>query len=350
MSLQNVAAVVHGAGDMRVDEVATPEPGENEVLLSMGSVGICGSDIKYWSYGQCGRFKLTNPMVIGHEGSGTVVKLGPGVKNLSIGDRVAIEPGVPCRTCDICKEGRYNLCREMKFCATPPVDGNLMKYYVHAADFCFRLPDHVSLDEGAFLEPLSVSVYGCERGGVRCGSRVLICGAGPVGILSMMVAKALGASSVCMTDIDEHRLQVAKEMGASHIVKVTTKDALELANQVVEVLGDEPHVTLECSGSDQSLSTGIYATRPGGTVVLIGRGSLTPEIPIVVAATKEVDIKGVFRYANCYPKALSLITSGKVDVKPLITHHFTLQDSVKAFETASSKEAKAIKVMIHCNS
>ncbi|XP_013401083.1 sorbitol dehydrogenase-like [Lingula anatina] len=348
MAARNLAAVLHGKDDLRLEEIAVPEPGENEVQLSMGSVGICGSDIKYWAYGQCGRFKLTDPMIIGHEGSGVVTKVGPGVKHLAVGDRVAIEPGVPCRTCELCKEGKYNLCPEVRFCATPPIDGNLSRFYVHAADFCFKLPDTLSMEEGAMVEPLAVCVYGCQRGGVTLGSRVLICGAGPVGIMAMMVAKALGASAVCITDIDNTRLSAARSLGADHVLKVTTGDCEALAGVIQDTLGCHPHVTLECSGSDQSLTTGIHATRPGGSVVLIGRGSMQPAIPIVLAATKEVDIKGVFRYANCYPKAISLLESGKVDVKPLITHRFNLMDSVKAFEAAKDRNSGAIKVMINC--
>lgn len=345
----NIAAVLHGPLDVRFEKLPVPELGQNEVLLSMGSVGICGSDIKYWMTGKCGRFSVDSPMVMGHEAAGTVVRIGAGVKNLKEGDRVAVEPGVPCRTCYLCKTGRYNLCKDVFFCATPPDNGNMCKFYKHPADFCYKLPDHVSLDEGAMLEPLAVAVYSCKRGQVGPGSYVLICGAGPVGILAMMVAKQMGASAILLTDISEHRLSVAKSLGADHVIKVSTNDPKKLANQIEATMGRQPDVSIECSAVDFSFRTAIYATYPGGNIVMVGRGSFDVTIPYTVAATKEVDIKGIFRYANCYPAALDFVSSGAVNVKPLITHHFPLHEAVEAFETAKSPSSNAMKVMIHCD-
>ncbi|KAL4239697.1 hypothetical protein ACF0H5_000501 [Mactra antiquata] len=348
MSDINTAAVLHGPLDVRFENIKIPDLGENDVLLRMGSVGICGSDLKYWKLGKCGRFTIETPMVMGHEAAGTVVKLGTKVKNLKIGDRVAIEPGVPCRMCDLCKTGKYNLCKDIFFCATPPDDGNMCQFYKHPADFCFKLPDNMSLDDGAMLEPLAVAVYSCKRGQVQPGSRVLICGAGPVGILAMQVAKNMGAASVLLTDIDDHRLSTAKTMGADYILKVNTDDPKLLAEQITTIMGEEPNVSIECSGVDFSFRTAIHATYPGGSIVMVGRGSFDVTIPYTIAATKEVDIKGIFRYANCYPAALAYVSSGVIDVKSLISHHFSVSEVVKAFETASTPQCKAIKVMIHC--
>ncbi|XP_060559810.1 sorbitol dehydrogenase-like [Ruditapes philippinarum] len=349
MSEENLAAVLHGPLDVRFEKISVPEPGHNEVLLSMGSVGICGSDIKYWQTGKCGRFTVEAPMVMGHEAAGTVVKVGPGVQSLKVGDRVAIEPGVPCRICHLCKTGRYNLCKDVFFCATPPDHGNMCKFYKHPADFCFKLPDHVSLDEGAMLEPLAVALYSCKRGNVGPGSRVLICGAGPVGILAMMVAKQMGAASVLLTDISDNRLSVAKSLGANHVIKVNTDDPKELANQIEATMGCQPDVSIECSAVDFSFRTAIYATYPGGSIVMVGRGSFDVTIPYTIAATKEVDIKGLFRYANCYPAALDFVATGAIDVKSLVTHHFPLLETVEAFKTAKSPSSNAMKVIIHCD-
>ncbi|XP_077977367.1 sorbitol dehydrogenase-like [Glandiceps talaboti] len=343
---ENLSAVVFGDGGIKIETRAIPIPSENEVLLAIHQVGICGSDIKYWSHGKCGRHVMKTPMVIGHEASGIVLQLGQKVKHLQVGDRVAIEPGVPCRLCKICKGGRYNLCPNVMFCATPPVDGNLCRYYVHAADFCFKLPSNLSLEEGAMVEPLAVAVYGCERGSVGLGTNVLICGAGPVGLLVLMTAKSLGAATVAITDIDQNRLAVAMEMGADHTILIDTKDNRQSAEKIVDIMGCSPDVTIECSGSNDSVSIGIYATSPGGSVILIGRGTLEVQVPLVEAATKEVDIKGVFRYANCYPKAISMLSTGSLDVKPLITHRFTLDQSLDAFKTAIDRTSNAIKVMI----
>ena len=346
----NTGMVLHGKMDMRLQSLPVPELKGNDVLLRMSSVGICGSDIKYWTHGYCGMFTLKSPMVLGHEASGTVVKLGPDVKHLHVGDRVAVEPGVSCRRCRICFAGRYNLCPAMRFCATPPVDGNICGLFAHPEDFCFKLPDHVTDDEGALMEPLAVAVHACRRGGVKSGHRVLVCGAGPVGILCMWVAKELGALAVLVTDIDDFRLDYAKSQGADQVVNVLNKSEPDVAKEVSQLLGDRPDVTIECSGSDFSMRLGIHATFPGGAVVQVGRGTPAPETPLNMAATKEVDIKGVFRYANCYPQAVQLVSSGRLPrLASLVTHHFKMADTEKAFDTARSRDAKAIKVMIHCD-
>ncbi|XP_076109945.1 sorbitol dehydrogenase-like [Mytilus galloprovincialis] len=349
MAVKNLAAVLHGPLDIRLEDREIPKLGFNDVLLRIGSVGICGSDIKYWKYGKCGIFNLEKPMVMGHEASGTVVQIGPGVKHLKVGDRAAIEPGVPCRTCRLCKSGKYNLCKDIFFCATPPDDGSICRFYKHAADFCFRLPDNVSLEEGALLEPLSVAVYACQRGDVTLGSSVLICGAGPVGILTLLVAKQMGASCVVITDIDEERLNFARLKGADHAIKVNTTDSKEFADFVIDKVGFQPDATIECSGTDFSFSMGIHATYPGGSVVMVGRCQGNTSIPYNVAATKQVDIKGLFRYVNCYPTALEMVESGRIDLKDFVTHRFDMTETVKAFETVDDKAMKAIKVIINCN-
>ncbi|XP_078589218.1 sorbitol dehydrogenase-like [Branchiostoma floridae x Branchiostoma japonicum] len=343
----NISAVLLEKGNLKLEERPIPKPGKNEVQIAMHSVGICGSDVHYWVHGAIGDFVVRAPMILGHEASGTVSEVGEGVTHLKVGDRVAIEPGVPCRFCDYCKGGRYNLCHEMQFCATPPVDGSLARYYVHAADFCFKLPDHVSYEEGALLEPLSVGVHACRRAGVTIGSKVLVCGAGPIGLVCLLVAKAMGAAQVAITDIDTKRLEVAKQMGADFPVHVTTRDGREVADQVVRTLGCNPDVTVECSGAEPSVQTGIFATKSGGVLVLVGLGPPTINIPIVNAAVREVDIRGIFRYANCYPTALSMVASGQVNVKPLVTHRFSLEQTLEAFE--ASKKGEGIKVMIHCD-
>eukprot|EP00058_Branchiostoma_floridae_P018735 XP_002604224.1 hypothetical protein BRAFLDRAFT_120381 [Branchiostoma floridae] len=316
----NLSAVLYAKDDLRLEHRDIKLPGENEVQIAMCSVGICGSDVKYWTHGKCGRFVLEEPMVMGHESSGTVVAVGAGVTHLAKGDRVAIEPGVPCRTCRVCKEGRYNLCADMEFCATPPVHGSLCKLYNHAADFCYKLPDHVSFEEGAMLEPLSVAVYTCQRGEVKVGSKVLIFGAGPIGLLCLLVAKTRGASSVAITDIDDYRLAVAKEYGADHVIKVSTNDSQALAQTIAAEMRGQPDVSLECSGVDSSFVTAIHATRSGGVVVLVGRGSLNVDVPIVNAAVREVDIRGVFRYCNKWVNVLCALMSAFVPISRILEH------------------------------
>jgi L-iditol 2-dehydrogenase len=342
---ENIALVLHKIDDLRLEPFPVNEPQDGEVLLEMQSVGICGSDVHYWKRGCIGDFIVRAPMVLGHESSGKVLKVGPNVKNLKEGDRVTIEPGVPCRRCDFCKGGRYNLCPDIVFLATPPVHGSIARYHTHAADFCFKLPDHVSYEEGAFCEPLSVGVHACRRAGVGIGAKVLITGAGPIGLVSMLAAKAMGADSIIMTDISQSRLDFAKQIGATYVL-LADNDSQVTAKRVVETLGYQPNISIECSGAESSIQTTFYATVSGGVVVLVGLGRPLASLPIVNAAVREIDIRGVFRYANCYPAALSLIASGRIDVKPLITHRYTINESVQAFEMAES--GQAIKVMIQC--
>lgn len=315
----------------------------------MDSVGICGSDVHYLVHGRIGDFILEAPMIIGHESSGVVHQIGKSVKNLKVGDRVAIEPGVPCRYCDDCKHGKYNLCPDMIFCATPPVHGNLTRYYAHAADFCFKLPDHVTMEEGALLEPLSVGIHACRRANVGLGKKIVILGAGPIGLSSLISAKSMGAEEILITDLVPDRLDLAKELGASQTL-VVPKEANEkdLVALVHKKLGGAPDIAIDCSGAQATNRLAILATRPGGCVVIVGCGPPEVTVPLITGLTREIDIRGVFRYCNDYPAALALVTGGKIDVKKLITHHFDITQTKEAFDTARYNRDGAIKVMIHC--
>jgi L-iditol 2-dehydrogenase len=334
----------------------------------MEVVGICGSDVHYLVSGKIGPFVVKGPMVIGlylrsyvlyaynrnpnlgHEASGTVLEVGKDVKNLKPGDRVAIEPGITCRLCPDCKNGNYHLCRDMIFCATPPVDGNLTRYYVHDADFCHKLPDNMDLEEGALMEPLSVGVHACKRAGVRVGSVVLVLGAGPIGLVSMLTAKAMGASKVIITDLVDHRLKKARELGADFTLRIhksmTEDDIIKI---IKTKLGQDPTVTLECTGAEQCVRVAVQVTRSGGVVILVGLGKFEMTVPLAGALVREVNIRGVFRYNNDYPIAIELVKTGKVNVKPLVTHHYTIEDTLKAFNTAKTGEGNPIKVLIHAN-
>ena len=343
----NLSLVLYGIDDMRLEQRPIPKPEKNEVLLSMHSVGICGSDVHYLKNGRIGNFIVEKPMVLGHEASGIVTEVGGDVTHLQKGDRVAIEPGVPCRICDFCKSGRYNLCADIFFCATPPDDGSLCRYYKHAADFCCKLPDHVSCEEGALLEPLSVGVHACRRAGITMGDKVLILGAGPIGLVSLLVAKAAGASKVAITDLDENRLKMASQLGADEVFQIKSCDGKVVAEEIKKSFG-QPIRTIECSGAESSIQTGIFVTKSGGVLVVVGMGKAEVTVPLIDALVREVDIRGIFRYANCYQTALELVASGKLDVKPLITHRFKLEQSHDAFNASGSSKSGAIKVMISC--
>ncbi|CAJ0582587.1 unnamed protein product, partial [Mesorhabditis spiculigera] len=342
----NLSAVLHAKDDLRMEQKPIPSPGPKQLLVKIHTVGICGSDVHYWTHGAIGPFVVKAPMVVGHETSGIVAEVGSDVQGFSVGDRIALEPGSPCRGCEHCKIGQYNLCPEMRFFATPPIDGTLTRYAVHDADFCFKLPDHVTFEEGALLEPLSVAVHTVKRSGLRIGQKALILGSGPIGILTLLTAKAAGASEVLVTDIDDGRLALAKKLGADHVVNVRGKSVDSAKQEIISLLRQRPHVSMECTGVATSIETAINATVSGGCIVLVGLGADRVELPMVEAATREIDIRGIFRYANCYPTALELVASKRVDLTPLTRAHYTLEETEEAFKRA--QKADVIKVFINC--
>ncbi|XP_044742437.1 sorbitol dehydrogenase-like [Chrysoperla carnea] len=344
-TIDNLTAVLHKKGDMRLEQRPIPVPKDNEVLVRIESVGICGTDVHLLAHGSVAGFIVEKPTVVGHEASGIVDKIGKNVKNLKPGDRVAIEPGVPCRTCTFCKTGKYNICPDLKLCSIPPTNGNLTRYYTHAADFCHKIPDNVSLDEAAVLEPLSVAVHACRRGNIQVGDIVLILGAGPIGLVTLLAAKAMGALNIVVVDIIDKKLEKAKELGATHIIN--SKINTNVKRHLLELLNDLPNKTMDCVGAEATIRLGIEVTRPGGSLVGIGLAADEVKIPIAYAFSREINIIGVFAYCHDYPIALELVASGNVNVKPLITHHYNLEETLEAFETARTGRGNAIKVLIH---
>ncbi|ADI15993.1 NAD(P)-dependent alcohol dehydrogenase [Truepera radiovictrix] len=338
------AAVLHRARDLRLEEVPTPAYGSDDVLVRIKSVGICGSDVHYWRTGHIGDFVVKAPMILGHEVAGVVAAVGANVSALKVGDRVALEPGVPCRRCEWCKTGRYNLCPDVRFFATPPVDGALAEYAVSPADFAYKLPDALSLDAAALIEPLSVGIHACRRGGLTAGQSVFIAGAGPIGLTSLVAARAAGATEVVISDVRPHRLEVARKMGASH-----TFDAREdaLAHVMEVTSGRGVDLAIECAGAEAALVSCLKAAKRGGTVVVVGLGDAADyTLPMVELAVKELDVKGIFRYVYTYPAAINLLASGRADVEAMITHRFPLDDLLTAFAYAEEGTDGAVKVMV----
>lgn len=296
-------------------------------------------------------------MVLGHESSGVVAEVGKRVKDLKPGDRVAMEPGVPCRRCSYCRGGDYHLCGNMFFAATPPDDGTLAKYYINAADFCYKVPDSMSLEEAAMVEPVSVACAVCTTADLRGSQTVLIMGSGPIGVLCAAVARQWGAGRVIVVDIVEARLEVAKSYGAdaTHVpprpeLGVEPMDHAEVtaAKMNAELgLGDGPDVVLECSGAEPCVQLGIFAARKGGTFVQAGMGKEIVAFPITTVCTKGLVIKGSIRYRpRSYPAAIDLISSGKIDVKRLVTNRFKFEQAEEAFELVHAGRQDVFKVMI----
>ncbi|KAL6541782.1 hypothetical protein OROGR_011268 [Orobanche gracilis] len=346
----NMAAWLLGVNNLKIQPFKLPPVGPHDARIRMKAVGICGSDVHYLKEMKLADFVVKEPMVIGHESAGIIEEVGSEVKHLVPGDRVAIEPGISCWRCTLCKEGQYNLCPDMKFFATPPVHGSLANQIVHPADLCFKLPDNVSLEDGAMCEPLSVGIHACRRSGVGPEKNVLVMGAGPIGLVTMLAARAFGSPRIVIVDVDDQRLSVAKELGANKTIKVSTNinDVNAEVEQIKEAMGAEVDITFDCAGFNKTMSTALRVTSSGGKVCLVGMGHSEMTLPLSLAAVREVDVVGVFRYKNTWPLCLEFLRSGKIDVKPLITHRFgfSQKEVEDAFET-SARGGTAIKVMFN---
>ncbi len=343
------AGVLERANVFGIKEMEIPEPGPDEILVKTKAVGICGSDVHYYVEGRIGPYIVNEPLILGHETSGEVARVGKNVTHLKEGDRVALEPGVPCGCTDFVKRGLYNLCPSIKFFATPPIHGTFAEYFTHDANFAFKLPDNVSFEEGAMCEPLSVGIHAARQGSIGLGSRVLITGAGPIGLVNTLTAKAAGAGVIIVVETHKNRSTMAKECGATHIIE--SFDKKQILEQVLQITdGAGVDVVIECSGAGSAAQVSVEALKPGGTIVFVGLFSQL-EVPMDLNAItqKELTFKGVFRYRNTYPTAIDLISSGQINVKPLITKRFGWQQVKDAMDCAHKEASTQIKVMTEWN-
>ena len=329
-------SVLRGVGDVGTEEREIPEPAAGEVLVRIGSVGVCGSDVHYYEHGRIGPYVVDSPLVLGHEAGGVVTAVGPGVSALRPGQRVSIEPGVPCRRCTQCLTGRYNLCPDVEFFATPPHDGAFCQYVAMPAGFVHPVPDGVSDDAAGLLEPLSVGVWACRRADVAPGSSVLVTGAGPIGLIAAQAARAYGASSVTVTDVNPHRLAVAAELGLATV---------DVAATPLADAGLEPDVLLECSGNARATWDAVGIVGRAGRVVLVGMGGDEVRLPLSHVQDREIVLTGAFRYANTWPTAIELVASGRVDLDAMVTGHYPLSD-VESALTAARSDPTAVKVVV----
>ncbi|KAF7548283.1 hypothetical protein G7046_g8733 [Stylonectria norvegica] len=320
---------------------------EGEVTIAIRSTGICGSDVHFWHAGCIGPMIVEDDHILGHESAGEIIALHPSVKNFQIGDRVAIEPNIICNACEPCLTGRYNGCESVQFLSTPPVPGLLRRYVNHPANWCHKI-GNMTYENGAMLEPLSVALAGMQRAKITLGDPVLICGAGPIGLITLLCCAAAGASPLVITDISETRLAFAKELCPRVIThKVERASAEDAAKAIVKTFGGiEPAVTMECTGVESSIAAAIWACKFGGKVFIIGVGKNEINIPFMRASVKEVDIQLQYRYCNTWPRAIRLVESGVIKLEKLVTHRFQLDDALKAFETSADPKSGAIKVMI----
>ncbi len=332
--MANQAAVMTELGTIVIEERPDPEPGPHEAVVRTEAVGVCGSDTAYYTVGRIGDYVVDGPIILGHEVAGQVVQLGSEVTNVAVGDRVAIEPGTPCRNCRECMAGRYHLCPDLVFLATPPYHGALIQRMTIDARNLYPIPDSMTYEEGALLEPLSVGIWGCKRAGLQAGDDVLVTGAGPVGLLAAASARALGAGGVTVTDVSEFRLDLASSMGfnAEHTDTPTE---------------DEFDVLLECSGAPGVLGQAMRRLRPAGRAAMIGMSKEEAiGLPLSQLNVNELTLSLVNRYNHTWPLAIELVSSGRIDVAPLVTHHFPLAESADAL-MLSSRVSDSIKAVIH---
>jgi len=338
-------AVLERQNVMSMQERARPAPGPDEVLVRVHRVGVCGSDVHYYTHGRIGGFIVEHPIVLGHEMAGIIEDVGAGVDRKRIGERVAVEPGVPDRTCEWCRRGRYNLCPNVQFMATPPFDGALADYIVTPTDFAYTLPANVSLDEGALMEPLSVGVFAIHRSGIKAGQTVGVIGAGPIGLVTVQVARAAGAGSITVIDLEPGRLANAKRVGAKTTINAAQGNAVDALMESTGGLGLD--IVFEAAGSPRTAGDAVRIAKRGGKVVMIG---LAPDdnfpYPLVHAQLREIDILSVFRYSNVYPSAIALVAEGRVDTKSLITHRFPLERAEDALLLSDSRADGVIKAMV----
>lgn len=346
MAMQK-GAFMRGTDNMIIKEIPVPEIRKKEVLVSLEYVGICGSDVHYFHSGCCGAYKvdLSEDFMLGHECAGTIVEVGEEVTTLKVGDRVALEPGITCGKCEFCKSGHYNLCPDVVFLATPPVQGCNEEFIAFPEDMCFKLPENVSTKEGALIEPLSVGFYAAEQGDVKTGDTIVILGAGCIGLVTLLACKAHGAGTIIVADLVDARLNKALELGATTVINSGKED---VAARIAELTGGRgADVVFETAGSPVTIAQTPFFVRRGGTITLVGISS-QQEISYNFAQImdKEATIKSVFRYKNIYPKAIAAVAGGAIDVKSIVTHEFDLEHIQEAYDEAVNNKIDLVKAVI----
>lgn len=338
-------AIMEGIGKMGFTRRPIPTPKADEVLVKLEYVGVCGSDLHYYETGAIGDFVVEPPFVLGHEPGGTVVEVGSNVTHLKVGDRVALEPGKTCGHCRYCRQGKYNLCPDVVFFATPPVDGVFQEYVAHEAALCFRLPDNVSTLEGALIEPLAVGFHAAIQGDAHLGQKAVVMGAGCIGLVSLMALKAHGVEEVYVVDVMDKRLGKAMELGATAVINGKREDVVARLNELTGGAGTD--LAIDTAGSEFTVRQAIMAAAKGSTIVLVGYSkSGEMNMPTDFILNKELTLKSVFRYRHIYPIAIEAVASGKVNLKGIVSNIFPLSDIQHAMDESVRNKADIVKSVI----
>jgi len=339
------ALVLEEKGKLSLRDIALPEElGPTDVRIAVHTVGVCGSDVHYYTHGKIGPFVVNAPMVLGHEASGVVTELGAGVSHLRVGDRVCMEPGIPNIESRASKLGAYNVDPDVRFWATPPVHGCLTPSVVHPAAFTYPLPDHVSFAEGAMVEPFAIGMQAATRARIKPGDVALVTGAGPIGIMCALAALAGGCARVFVSDLVDDKLAVAAQY--DNVIPINAAKENVAQRIASETQGWGADVVIECAGAAPAIQTALEGVAPAGVVVWVGMPVDPVPVDLVLAQSKEIRMETVFRYANMYDRAIALMGSGKVDLKPLISETFPFEDSIAAFDRAVEARAQDVKIQI----
>lgn len=343
--MKNRAAYMTGLNKLEIREIEVPQLKEKQVLVKLEYVGICGSDVHYLEHGKIGDFIVDGDFILGHECAGTVAAIGAGVENLKVGDRVALEPGCTCGQCEFCKTGRYNLCPDVEFLATPPYHGCLMNYIAFPENMAFKLPEAISTKEGALVEPLAVGMHAAKQGNVKLGDSVVILGSGTIGLVTLLACKAYGATDITVVDVIPKRLEYAKKLGATTVLNAAEVDVLAEIDKLTNKKGVD--IVIETAGSVQTIAQTPYLIKNGGCIVLVGMAPQDIiEYNFAKILAKEAEIKSVFRYRNIYPQAIKAISQGIIDISGIITHEFDFADVAKAFDYVINHKQEVVKAVI----
>jgi L-idonate 5-dehydrogenase len=339
------AVVIHAAKDLRIEQRSEEPVGPGQVAVAVEAGGICGSDLHYYNHGGFGTVRVREPMILGHEVAGTIKALGEGVANLAVGDRVAVSPSRPCGHCEYCQRGEQNHCLNMRFYGSampmPHIQGAFRQSLVAEQWQCHKVGKDISINEAAMAEPFAVTLHAVARAGALTGKRVLVTGCGPIGALAIIAARAHGAREIVATDLIDTALKTALDVGADRAINVATHPEMIGAYSANKGYFD---VQFEASGSEKAVRSGLEALRPRSVLVQLGLGG-DIAIPQNTIVAKEIEMKGTFRFHGEFGLAVDLINGRRVDLRPLLSGVFSLDDAVAAFEAASDR-SRGMKVQL----
>lgn len=334
------AAILEKPKKIIVEDIPIPRYSDDEVLIKIKEVGLCGSDLHYYNTGRIGDFIVKKPIILGHESSGIVEEAGKNVEGLKKGDRVTIEPGIPCGICNYCKTGNYHLCKDVKFMATPPYDGAFCEYVKYNPNFVYKIPENVNFTEAALVEPLSVGYSAAVNAEIKPGDKTLILGAGPIGISILEMLKVFGASKIFIADINKFRLNIADQHRADKTINIENTDILK------DLENESFNSVIEASGNDISIFNSIKLTEPGGKLVWVGMGKDIINIPYSEIIGKDLNIKGIFRYQNTYLPIIRLLEKKLIKIEDIVTHRLKIDNIEEAFDIANNPNINKMKIII----